>query len=176
MKSFCLACWLAALAAAAPLHVEQSAFHAGADGVPPGWKTWAARPEIAPRTLVDSIHYRKRPGALAISGNSNAAEYGGWEYPVANVEPRQWYRFVAYYRAEGLQYEPLQVVARLDWMTAQGRRAGEPDYAYAVTPEGEWRRVTLDAPAPEAAAAVKLQLFLQNAPYATLWWDDISFD
>ncbi|HYM13778.1 MAG TPA: carbon-nitrogen hydrolase family protein [Bryobacterales bacterium] len=176
MKPLCLALCLAAFAAAAPLHVEQAAFHAGADGVPPGWKTWAARPEIAPRTFVDGVHYRGRPGALAISGNSNAAEYGGWEYTVGTIEPGRWYRFVAYYRAEGLQNEPLQVVSRLDWTTAQGKRAGEPDYAYAVRPEGKWRRVTLDALAPEGAAAVKLQLFLQNAPSATVWWDDISLD
>src|SRR5207247_2171911 len=29
---------------------------------------------------------------------------------------------------------------------------------------------------PEAAASVKLQLHLQNAPYATIWWDDISLE
>jgi predicted amidohydrolase len=81
-----------------------------------------------------------------------------------------------YYRAEGLQDEPLQVYSRLDWVAADGKRAGQPDYAYRVEPEGEWRRVTLDAPAPEKAAAVKLQLLLQNAPHATVWWDEVSLE
>ena len=154
---------------AAPLEIRQSAFQPGAEGNPPGWRTWAARPEIAPRTYVDHVHYRRRPGSLAVSGNSNAAAYGGWEYTVPGIEVGRWYRFTAYYRAEGLQYEPLQVVARLDWSTGQGKRAGQPDYAWRVTQDAEWRRVTLDVPAPAKAAAVKLQLFLQNAPHATVW-------
>jgi len=166
----------AALAAAAPLHVQQAGFKPAADGLPAGWRTWAARPEIAPRTFVDLVHYRNAAGSLAISGNTNAAEYGGWEYAAAGVQPGKWYRFAAYYRAEGVQDERRQVVSRLDWSKADGTRTGQPDYAYAAERAGEWMRVSLDAPAPEGAATVKLQLYLQNAPYATIWWDDISLE
>ena len=104
------------------------------------------------------------------------AAYGGWEYLAGDIEPGRWYRFQAYYRAEGLQSEPLQVVSRLDWVTAEGKRVGQPDYAYKTSAEGEWRRVTLEAPAPAKATGVKLQLFLQNAPYATVWWDEVSLE
>jgi predicted amidohydrolase len=166
----------AALAAAAPLHVQQAGFKPGADGLPAGWRTWAARSEIAPRTFVDLVHYRNAPGSLAISGNTNAAEYGGWEYAAAGVQPGRWYRFAAYYRAEGLQDERRQVVSRLEWSKPDGTRTGQPDYVYAAERTGDWTRVSLDAPAPEAAATVKLQLYLQNAPYATIWWDDISLE
>ena len=166
----------AALAAAAPLHLQQAGFKPAADGLPAGWRTWAARPEIAPRTFVDVVHYRNAPGSLAISGNTNAAEYGGWEYVAAGVQPGKWYRFTAYYRAEGVQDQRRQVVSRLDWTKADGVRAGQPDYVYGDERTGEWTRVSLDAPAPEAATSVKLQLYLQNAPYATIWWDDISLE
>ena len=165
-----------ALCAAAPLHMSQSAFKPGPNGLPAGWSVYGARPEITPKTFVDTVHYRTEPGSLAISGNSNAAEYGGWTYLAPEIVAGQWYRFVAYYRAEGLQDEALQVVARLDWQTADGKVAGRPDYPYAVTPDGNWTRLTLDAPAPEKAAAVKIELFLENAPQATLWWDDISLE
>jgi predicted amidohydrolase len=165
-----------ALAGAAPLHIEQSGFHPAQDGLPTGWRTWAARDEIAPRTYVDQVRYRRTPGSLAISGNSNAAEYGGWEYTVRGIEAGKWYRFIAYYRAEGLQDDRHQVVSRLDWAEAGGKRVAEPDYAYSTEPAGEWMRVSLDAPAPDGAGAVKLQLYLQNAPYSTTWWDDISLD
>jgi len=86
-----------------------------------------------------------------ISGNSNPAAYGGWEYQLSGIEAGKWYRFVAYYRAEGLLYEPLQVVARLDWASLTGEprgpghdgrsvgRAGQPNYAYKVNREGEWK-------------------------------------
>ena len=134
--------------------------------LPDGWKPWAARPEIAPRTFVENQ-------TLAISGNSNAAAYGGWEYTVP-VEPGKWFRFSAFYRAEGLTYERLQVVSRLDWRTAAGKRAGQPDYAWQTTREGDWRHVTLEAPAPANAANVTVQLYLANAPYATVWWRGVS--
>ena len=194
---------LAFSAFAAPLHVEQSAFVASQDGTPPGWTAWAARAEIAPRTFVDAVRYRSSPGSLAISGASNAAAYGGWHHVVSGVEPGRWYRLTAYYQAEGVADEALRILARLDWQTAQNERAGRPDYAYKVsvtgaTPagpavvgnsdsapvargfgisaSGAWKRLTLDAPAPAKAAAVLIQLYLNNAPQGTVWWDDISLD
>jgi predicted amidohydrolase len=163
-------------AAAASLHFEQSAFVAAGDGRPIGWTTWSARPETAPRTFVDPLHYRTRPGSLAISGNSNTAEHGGWERTVAGVEPGAWYRFTAYYRTEGSPTESWQVVARLDWRNAANRRAGEPDYVYHASREGAWTKVWVDAQAPERTANVVLQLYLSNAPQATVWWDEISLN
>ncbi len=161
---------------AAPPQVHQSGFKAAAGIAPEGWRTWAPRAELAPSTFVDMARYRGQPGSLAISGNSNPAEFGGWEYTVQGVEPEKWYRLTAFYRAEAVEYEPLQVLARLDWAAANGRRVGQPDYAYRTTPEGSWNRITLEAPAAAQAAAVKLQFYLANAPQGTVWWDDISFE
>jgi predicted amidohydrolase len=161
---------------AAPLQINQTGFKPAANGYPPGWSVWSARTEIAPKTFVDTTHFRSESGSLAICGNSNTAEYGGWEYLVSGITASHWYRFVAYYRSAGLQDEELQVVARLDWRTTNGKVDGRPDYPYAITPEGEWTRISLDVPAPENAAAVKIELYLANAPQATLWWDDISFE
>src|SRR5215470_8462672 len=84
--------------------------------VPPSaWSTWAPREEIAPRTFVDTVHYRSKPGSLAISGNSNPGEYGGWEYKARGITPGKWYRFTAWYRQQGASNERNQIVARLDW-------------------------------------------------------------
>src|SRR5581483_6219563 len=102
-------------ATAAPLHIRQTGFQQAGSDLPAGWTVWSARPEITPRTYVDRTHFRTGPGSLAISGNSNAAEYGGWEYLVPDIEAGKWYRFTAYYRSAGLQDEARQVVTRLDW-------------------------------------------------------------
>ena len=159
--------------ASVPYH--QSGFEATGGGVPEGWKTWAARPEIAPRTFVDRARSRGEHGSLAISGNGNAAAYGGWECTVKGVEASKWYHFSAYYQAEGLSYEPLQVVARLDWETPEGKGAGRPEYPYTIAREREWTRLAMDVQAPEKADSVTIQLYLQNAPAGVVWWDDISF-
>jgi predicted amidohydrolase len=164
----------AGLALAASIPFQQSGFEAGSGGVPAGWRTWAARSEIAPRTFVDTKQSRGERGSLAISGDNNPAEFGGWECKVAGIEENKWYRFSAYYRATGLEYEPLEVLARLSWETSDGKRAGRPEYPYTISREGQWTRLTMDAQAPKSAGAVTIQLYLQNAPKATLWWDDVS--
>ena len=176
MRILSIALWLCGAAAAATLHFQEAGFVAGPDGKPSGWTTWSARAETAMRTFVDPVHYRTRPGSLAISGNSNPAGHGGWERRLAGVEPGAWYRLVAYYRAEGVPAESWQVVARLDWRGAGNRRAGQPDYAYRASREGGWTRVSLDAQAPEKAASVVLQFYLSNAPQGTVWWDDIGLE
>jgi predicted amidohydrolase len=171
--------WLAvagALAAAPGALYEQSGFEASAGGLASGWRVWAPRQGTAPRVYVDATRAHARLGSLAVSGDSNPAVCGGWERDVAGVAAREWYRLTAHYRVEGPVYEPVQVLARLDWRDARGERVGQPDYASAVERVGEWKRVTLDAPAPERAASVWIQLLLLNAPRATVWWDDIAIE
>jgi predicted amidohydrolase len=165
----------AAISPAASLPFHQSGFQALDGGVPAEWRVWAARPEIAPRTFVDNVPSRGEVGSLAISGNQNTFAYGGWERTLKGVEAGKWYRFSAYYRGDGFTYEPLQVVARLCWETSQGEHAGRPEYPYAIRRDGEWTCIALDVQAPEKAARVTIQLYLQNAPLATLWWDEIEF-
>ncbi len=167
---------VSSIASAAPLELRQSGFEPNAKGEPIRWTTWAARPEIAPRTFVahDSSRSRGDAGSLAVAAEGNPAAYGGWEGLVADIQPEKWYRFSAHYQAEGLTDESLQFVARLDWSEASGKRAGRPDYAYTVTDEGGWRRVRLEAPAPAEAAAVKIQLFLFHSANGRVWWDEVS--
>jgi predicted amidohydrolase len=158
------------LAAAALLAAQNfSQFPSG------GWQRWSPRDEIAPRVYVDSTQDRGSGGSLAVSGNSNVAVMGGWE-KLASVTPGRWYRFTAYYRADGLREETFEVLPRLDWRNAQGKRAGQPLYVSATTAAGAWKRVFAEAQAPANASAVAIQLFLQNAPQATVWWDDISLE
>jgi predicted amidohydrolase len=140
------------------------------------WTVWSARAETMPRTFVDPLRHRAGAESRAISGNSNVAEHGGWERRVDGVEPGKWYRFTGYWRAEAVTAPSWQVVARLDWRGADGKRIEEPDYVYRETREGDWTKVWLEAAAPAKAAAVVMQLYLSNAPQGTVWWDDVSLE
>jgi predicted amidohydrolase len=113
---------------------------------------------------------------LAVSGNGNSGEHGGWEYDVPGIESGAWYRFTAYYRAIGVPRESLQILPRVEWTSSTGKRAGRPDYPYQTTRDGDWNRVTADLQAPVNASAATLQLYLFNAPQGTVWWDDVSFE
>ncbi|HEY1763583.1 MAG TPA: carbon-nitrogen hydrolase family protein [Opitutaceae bacterium] len=147
------------------------------DGTPlPSWSTWAPRDEIRPKCFVDSLHYRTEPGSLAISGNANAAEYGGWSRIVPGIRPGQYYRLVAYYRCQDVADERREIVARMDWLDAAGHRTAQPDYAYETLRDGAWTRVTMSVPAPAQAAAVKVELSLAWSAQGSVWWDDIALE
>ncbi|MBL8175923.1 MAG: carbon-nitrogen hydrolase family protein [Bryobacterales bacterium] len=143
---------------------------------PAGWKLWSQRAATAPKVSIDATVSRSGKGSLVISGNSNAAVHGGWENTLSGIVPDRWYRFTAYYKTQGVSHPNYQVLPRLDWRTAQGKRAGVPDYVYKTKQEGEWTRTWLEVNAPADAAGVVLQLYLSNAPGGMVWWDDVSLE
>jgi len=170
-----LALVLAAAAPAAPLF-EQSNFAPAQAGLPEGWLLWIPNPASAPKAGVDTAVFRSRPDSLALAAQGDTEVLGGWERTVPGVREGQWYRLAVHYRAAGLEAERRQVVARLDWLNADGKRAGQPDYAWRFSNEGGWRRLVLEAPAPRAAVAVKLQLLLWASRRGKVWFDDISLE
>jgi predicted amidohydrolase len=132
------------------------------------WQLWSPRDEIAPRATKDPN------GELVLDGGGNPAVFGGWQRVYPGIRAGQWYKLQLRYRATGLEFEPLQLPVRLEWQQAGGKRAGQPDYAWRVTTDGDWRTLTHEAPAPESASAVSVQLWLQNAPRGNVRWKDIS--
>jgi predicted amidohydrolase len=142
----------------------------------PGWSGFAQRDEIRPKFFVDTAHYRSAPDSLAISGDGNPLEYGGWAYPVPGVRGGRYYRLTAYYRADSVPDERRQILVRLDWTDKSGQRTGRPDYAYENSAAGDWTRVTMLVPAPDEAASARIELILGWAPKGTVWWDDITLE
>jgi predicted amidohydrolase len=172
--TFLLAAALCVSASSAPDVVfQQSAFR---DAAAEGWSVWSHRAETMPRAFVDGkvTHDAGQAGSLAVSGGSNAAAYGGWRREVRGLTGGEWVRFQAHYRAAGVGAENWQVVARLDWQGADGKRVTEPDYVPYTQRQGEWNELTAEVPVPVNAASVFVELYLANAPQGTVWWDDVS--
>jgi predicted amidohydrolase len=135
------------------------------------WTLWSPRSEIAPVSRIDSV-----TGDLLLEGGGNPAVFGGWVRDYPGVTGDEWYRLKVRYQAQGLTTESLQLLVRLDWQNAQGKRAGQPDYAFEHTREGGWNVLTLTAPAPPKSSAVKAQLLLLNAPKAKVRWSGVTFE
>jgi predicted amidohydrolase len=163
---------LAAAPEAARVPFAQSGFAAAGHG----WTVQSQRSEIAPRAFVADGPSRGEPGALALAGDGRAAATGGWERRIDGVTAGRWYRLTAYYRAQGVAHENWQVLARLDWRTADGTRAGQPEYAWQAEADGGWQRLTLGAPAPDGATGVTVQLQLREGGAGTLYWDDVRLE
>jgi predicted amidohydrolase len=151
--------------------LRQSSFESGAE-----WSAWSHRPESMPKTFIDRQVSRGESGSLAINGNSNVAAYGGWRRHVKGIAGGDWLRLRAFYRTESVAAENWQVVARLDWQTAAGKRAGEPAYVPWTRRQGDWNELTSQTQAPANAASVYVELYLANAPQGTVWWDDITLE
>ena len=130
---------------------------------PGDWTVWSAREELRPDTA--------REGEwLVIHGGGLPESYGGWVRRVEGIRGGAWYRFSAEYVARRVQAENWQVVARVDWLDAQGRRAGQPEYAAWIERQGDATRLSVSAPAPANAVAAKLELLLANAPAGEVRW------
>lgn len=133
------------------------------------WSLWAPRAEIQPQG-------EQREGVLILRGAGNPAAAGGWQRTHPGIRPGQWYRLTATYEPRaGIALPQRQVVVRIDWRSAEGRRAGQPEYAWQERREGAARHLTLLAQAPPQAAAATVQLWLVEAADGVVHWRDISF-
>lgn len=132
------------------------------------WTVWSPRAEIKPEA-------EQRSGALILRGGGNPAAAGAWQRTVTEIEPGAWYRFTASYEPRaGITLPSRQIVARIDWRAAGGKRAGQPDYAYQEKTEGALRRLTLHSQAPAGAAEANIQLWLIEAAQGEVHWRDIA--
>jgi hypothetical protein len=86
-----------------------------------------------PACYVDPARFRTAPSSLAIFGHGNPLEYGGWAHVISGITAGHYYTLTAYFRAESVHDIRRQVLARVDWLDASGRRAGPPE-------NGRWSR------------------------------------
>ena len=136
------------------------------------WQPCAARDEIKPRFRVDRRVHHGGDSSLAITCDTPIA-HGWWQCSVP-VQPKQWYRFEAWYRQRNVPYERQRILARLDWQTKGGQRSAKPDYVFDTDYSGDWRRVQMIVAAPDDAASMNVELHLGWSPGGTVWWGDIS--
>jgi len=104
----------------------------------PGWSTWAAREEVQPRCFVDSVHFRSAPTRWP-SRETAMPPNTGMGLPRQRHQARRYYRLTGLLRAQSVPDERRQVVARLDWLDAAGKRTTQPDYAYETSVDGNGR-------------------------------------
>jgi predicted amidohydrolase len=121
------------------------------------WRIWSPRAEIQPLATLPM------DGSLALSGAGNPAVFGGWVKPLNEIQAGQWYRFEAEYSTAGLRRPWNQVLVRLEWKDAKGKRAGEIDFAWQEERHEGRSKVWEEAPAPPGAVAAELQLYLYDS-------------
>ena len=140
----------------------------------PGWTSWSQRDETRPKFFTSELQNLGEPGCLGISGASNNSAHGCWRKVVSGIKPGSFYRFEAWYQALSVPYPRQQVLSRLDWLDAEGKRVHQPEYVPEAQGSGGWEKNEGLFKAPEGAASVCIELYLSYCPQGTVWWDKIS--
>ena len=138
-----------------------------------GWRPYAAREEIAPRSWSE----RDAQGALCLglAGRGDDAVDGRWAREVP-VVPGKTYGFGAAYRASGVASPSRSVLARLVWLDAAGEAMRPMEYPLVGPAAADgWTPVAGVYRAPETAARARLELHLRWTAAGEVVWRDAAF-
>jgi predicted amidohydrolase len=145
---------------------------AGQDAATDGWRAYAAREEIAPRSFSErDAHGGLR---LGLAGRGDDAVDGRWVRE-ARVLPGRTYAFGAAYRAQGVASPARSVLARLVWLDAAGLATRPMEYPVAGPADSDgWTPLSGVYRAPETAAGARLELHLRWTANGEVLWRDAA--
>lgn len=137
-----------------------------ATSAPDGWRSYAVRPEIAPRFWVE------QPGdRLGLAGRGDDAVDGRWLRRVP-VTAGKVYAFRAEYRARNVATPERSVLARVLWFDAADKQLGTAEYPL-TSPHARadgWTVQTGTYQSPARAAQAQLELHLRWAAGGEVVW------
>lgn len=140
----------------------------------PGWTTWSQRSETRPGFFTAEVPNLGGPGSLGISGASNSSAHGCWVREIEGIQPGNYYRIEAFFRTLSVPWPRRQVLARLNWLGADGKRVHWPEYVQDEPGTGPWHKVSGTYMAPKEVVSVEIELYLSYCPQGKVWWDKIS--
>ncbi|HYN04441.1 MAG TPA: carbon-nitrogen hydrolase family protein [Vicinamibacteria bacterium] len=138
-----------------------------------GWRPYAAREEIAPRSWTE----RDAQGVLllGLAGRGDDGVDGRWAREVP-VVPGKTYGFGAAYRARDVASPSRSVLARLVWLDAAGETMRPMEYPLVgLSGADGWTPVAGVYRAPETAARARLELHLRWTTAGEVVWRDAAF-
>jgi len=93
------------------------------------------------------------------------------------VEENQFFSFEVEYRAEKVALIRRSVLVQVDWLGADGRRVGYPDYPSNLEDSGSgWQRLSEVIRAPEGATAAQIDLILRWDSEGEVRWKNVRFE
>jgi predicted amidohydrolase len=146
----------------------------GAEAVPDGWRPYAARDEIAPRSWTESEAGNVL--VLALAGRGDDAVDGRWMREVAVVPGRD-YGFRALYRAQRVASTARSVLARVVWLDTADQPLRPMEYPItspAPDPDG-WTAVAGVYRVPAEVSRARLELHLRWTAEGEVRWRNVDF-
>src|SRR5262245_5757831 len=171
--------------------LPDSAPAAEPSGAPSGWQARSPREEIRPEFDFGAKGGRDGKGSLVMRGGGNEGVAGQWEKAFA-VEGGRWYRFKAFWKADGVAAPRRSVLSRILWRGGDGRAVlrdtpgassyrdgphpvAEPEYpADGARDSAGWTEVSGVYQAPSKAVKAVVELHLRWAPGGRVEWSEVS--
>jgi len=150
------------------------ALAAAAEPVPDGWRPYAVRDEIAPRSWDE-----RGPGGglvLGLAGRGDDAVDGRWTREVPVVAGRD-YSFRASYRAERVASTARSVLARVVWLDGAGETLRPMEYPIAAPSPGPdgWTALAGVYRVPAGVSRARLELHLRWTADGEVRFKDVDF-
>ena len=134
------------------------------------WKPYAQREALEPE-----FDQEEESGTLILRSSGSFRCNGSWRRVYA-IEENQFYGFEVEYRAERVALIRRSVLVKVDWIGADGRRVGYPDYPSNLVDRGSgWQRLSEVIRAPEGATAAQVDLILRWDSEGEVRWRNASF-
>ncbi len=145
-----------------------------AEPLPDGWRPYAVRDEIAPRSW--SERGAGREVVLGLAGRGDDAVDGRWAREVA-VAPGKDYAFRAVYHAQRVASTARSVLARVVWLDAAGEPLRPMEYPIAAPSPGPdgWTAVAGVYRVPAGVSRARLELHLRWTPDGEVRWKGVEF-
>ncbi|MFO0865250.1 MAG: nitrilase-related carbon-nitrogen hydrolase [Gemmataceae bacterium] len=158
-----------------------------------GWVGASPREEIRPTFSFEEKRGAKQSGSLVIETDGEVGQHG-WYRKVVPLVGGKTYRFLAMRQTQGVESPRRSTPVRIVWLDAKGslvpfdgpgalRGEGrpvptaEPEHPRdGVKDKDGWTSVSGVYRAPENATQAVIELHLQWAPNAKVWWSDIRFE
>src|ERR1700730_3040883 len=126
---------------------------------PSEWKFESQREAIAPVWYIDSKTSYKGNQTLALKGGGKAYADGHW-YNKVNVEPGEYFQFLAYFTTAKVEEPNRSILARILWQNESGEPVGLAEYPAILrdkTKEG-WSIIEQSYKVPAEAKKAKIEL------------------
>lgn len=137
---------------------------------PDGWRTYAARQEIAPRFFVENAAASSHDYVLGLAGQGFDSVDGRWVRRVP-VAAEKHYRFSAEFQARDVATPIRSVLARVLWFDSAGKQLTQAEFPATLPENGDgWSQVTAVYQPPEGTRQAELELHLRWAAQGEVRW------
>jgi predicted amidohydrolase len=143
---------------------------------PSEWKFESQREAIAPVWYIDSKTSFRGNQTLALNGGGKQYADGHW-YNKVNVEPGDYFKFQAYFKASKVEEPGRSILARILWQKESGESVGFTEYPVTLrekTKEG-WSVIEQLYKVPAEATKAKIELHYRWDADGSVHFGEVSF-